>query len=93
MTFPNPFVIASGPPGTNKNVIAKAFKEGWGGMIAKTVSLEANKINNVAPRYGKLKARESGEVIVGATVKCGAKGWGNLDEFLLTPLDDAKEAR
>ena len=38
ITFPNPFVIASGPPGTNKGVISKAFKEGWGGVIAKTVS-------------------------------------------------------
>lgn len=61
--FPNPFVIASGPPGTNKTVIAKAFDEGWGGVIAKTVSLESNKVINVSPRYGKLKARESGEVI------------------------------
>ncbi|MEQ8818618.1 MAG: NAD-dependent dihydropyrimidine dehydrogenase subunit PreA [Sumerlaeia bacterium] len=63
LTFPNPFVIASGPPGTNKKVIAKAFNEGWGGMIAKTVSLEAEKIKNVAPRYGKLKSMETGEVI------------------------------
>ncbi len=61
--FPNPFVIGSGPPGTNKNVIGKAFKEGWGGVIAKTISLEADKVNNVAPRYGKLKSRVSGEVI------------------------------
>lgn len=63
MKFLNPFVVGSGPPGTNKQVIAKAFDEGWGGMIAKTVSLESTKVNNVAPRYAKLKARESGEVI------------------------------
>lgn len=61
--FPNPFVIGSGPPGTNKNVIAKAFREGWGGVVAKTVSLECDKIKNVAPRYGKLKSRQTGEVI------------------------------
>ncbi|MDK2971807.1 MAG: dihydropyrimidine dehydrogenase subunit PreA [Candidatus Sumerlaeota bacterium] len=63
MKFENPFVIASGPPGTNRQMIAKAFKEGWGGVVAKTVCLEANKINNVAPRYGKLKSREGSEVI------------------------------
>jgi len=61
--FKNPFVIGSGPPGTNKNVIAKAFRQGWGGVVAKTVSLESDKINNVAPRYGKLKSRQTGEVI------------------------------
>ncbi len=61
--FDNPFVIGSGPPGTNKNVICKAFKEGWGGVIAKTVSLECDKVKNVAPRYGKLKSRQHGEVI------------------------------
>ncbi len=63
MNFANPFVIGSGPPGTNKNVIGKAFDEGWGGVIAKTVSLESDKVKNVAPRYAKLKSRETGEVI------------------------------
>ena len=38
LKLPNPFVIGSGPPGTNLNVIAKAFKEGWGAVIAKTIS-------------------------------------------------------
>ena len=33
--FPNPFVIGSGPPGTNYHVMKKAFDEGWGGVIAK----------------------------------------------------------
>lgn len=61
--LPNPFVIGSGPPGTNRNVIAKAFREGWGGVVAKTISLECEKIKNVAPRYGKLKSRQTGEVI------------------------------
>lgn len=63
LKFQNPFVIGSGPPGTNKNVIAKAFREGWGGVVAKTISLECDKVKNVAPRYGKLKSRQKGEVI------------------------------
>lgn len=35
--MPNPFVIGSGPPGTNYTVMKRAFDEGWGGVIAKTV--------------------------------------------------------
>src|SRR6202451_2687725 len=68
LKLPNPFVIGSGPPGTNLNVIYKAFQEGWGAVIAKTVSLDASKVVNVTPRYGKLLA-ESGEVI----------GWENIE--------------
>ncbi|MEM9587151.1 MAG: NAD-dependent dihydropyrimidine dehydrogenase subunit PreA, partial [Planctomycetota bacterium] len=55
ITFPNPFVIGSGPPGTNAHVICRSFSEGWGGSSAKTVSLDASKVHNVAPRYGRLK--------------------------------------
>jgi dihydroorotate dehydrogenase subfamily 1 len=68
LKMPNPFVIGSGPPGTNLNVIYKAFQEGWGAVIAKTVSLDASKVVNVTPRYGKLLAT-SGEVI----------GWENIE--------------
>jgi dihydropyrimidine dehydrogenase (NADP+)/dihydropyrimidine dehydrogenase (NAD+) subunit PreA len=68
LKLPNPFVIGSGPPGTNLSVINRAFKEGWGGVIAKTVSLDASKVINVTPRYAKLHAL-SGEVI----------GWENIE--------------
>jgi dihydropyrimidine dehydrogenase (NADP+)/dihydropyrimidine dehydrogenase (NAD+) subunit PreA len=69
LKLPNPFVIGSGPPGTNLNVIAKAFQEGWGAVIAKTVSLDANKVINVTPRYGKLHSSDGKEVI----------GWENIE--------------
>ena len=36
--MPNPFVIGSGPPGTNYTVMKRAFDEGWGAVVAKTVS-------------------------------------------------------
>jgi dihydroorotate dehydrogenase len=36
--FPNPFVIGSGPPSTNARVMIKAFKAGWGGVVAKTAA-------------------------------------------------------
>lgn len=39
--MPNPFVIGSGPPGTNYTVMKRAFDEGWGAVIAKTVSFLA----------------------------------------------------
>src|SRR5215510_14993539 len=63
MKFPNPFVLGSGPPGTNARVLAKSFDAGWGGAVAKTVSLESAKVVNVVPRYGKLRSRTTGEVI------------------------------
>jgi len=63
MKFKNPFVLGSGPPGTNGKVISRAFERGWGGVIAKTISLDSSKVTNVAPRYGKLRSRESNEII------------------------------
>src|SRR5438876_1441020 len=65
----NPFIIGSGPPGTNLNVISRAFKEGWGAVIAKTVSLDASKVVNVAPRYAKLLANDPKDVV----------GWENIE--------------
>ena len=63
MKFPNPFLLGSGPPGTNARVLAKSYDAGWGGAVAKTVSLESAKVVNVVPRYGKLRSRTTGEVI------------------------------
>lgn len=63
ISFLNPFLLASGPPGTNAKVIAKSFELGWGGVVCKTISLDASKVINTAPRYGKYKDRESGNVI------------------------------
>src|SRR5437660_11852348 len=61
--FPNPFLVGSGPPGTNARVLAKSFDAGWGGAVAKTVSLESRKVVNVGARYGKPRSRETNEVI------------------------------
>ncbi len=76
LKLPNPFIIGSGPPGTNLNVIGKAFKEGWGAVIAKTVSLDSSKVINVTPRYGKLMAGDGKEVI----------GWENIELISDRPL-------
>ena len=69
LKLPNPFVIGSGPPGTNLNVISRAFREGWGAVIAKTISLDASKVVNVAPRYAKLLANDPKDVV----------GWENIE--------------
>src|SRR3954463_14989105 len=69
LKLPNPFVIGSGPPGTNLNVISRAFREGWGAVIAKTVSLDSSKVVNVAPRYAKLHGNDPKDVI----------GWENIE--------------
>src|SRR6202451_414393 len=68
LTLPNPFVIGSGPPGTNANVIGKAFDEGWGAVICKTVSLDASKVINVQPRYARLRTDDK-QII----------GWENIE--------------
>src|ERR671927_587350 len=77
MTFPNPFLLGSGPPGTNARVIAKSYEAGWGGAVAKTVSLESAKVVNVVPRYGKLRSKTSGEVI----------GFENIELISDRPID------
>ncbi len=77
LALPNPFVIASGPPGTNLRVISRAFREGWGAVVAKTVSLDASKIVNVSPRYAKLHSADGREVV----------GWENIELISDRPLE------
>src|SRR4051794_27334229 len=69
LKLPNPFVIGSGPPGTNLNVITRAFREGWGAVIAKTVSLDSSKVVNVTPRYAKLMGADGKDIV----------GWENIE--------------
>src|SRR6185436_795874 len=87
LKLPNPFVIGSGPPGTNANVIGKAFDEGWGAVICKTVSLDAGKVINVQPRYGRLRTAESKEII----------GWENIelisDRPFVTWIEEFKQVK
>src|SRR6476646_10228014 len=63
--FENPFLLGSGPPGTNARVIAKSFDLGWGGVVCKTISLDSSKVINTAPRYADNKAREHDKALVG----------------------------
>jgi dihydroorotate dehydrogenase subfamily 1 len=67
--LPNPFVIGSGPPGTNAKVVGKALDEGWGAVIIKTISLDSSKVVNVAPRYARMRSEDGKQVI----------GWQNIE--------------
>lgn len=81
LKMPNPFVIGSGPPGTNLAVMRKAFDEGWGAVIAKTVSLDAAKVVNVTPRYAKLRADANG------SPRGQIIGWQNIELISDRPLE------
>ncbi|ONK58568.1 uncharacterized protein A4U43_C09F14410 [Asparagus officinalis] len=80
--MPNPFVIGSGPPGTNYTVMKRAFDEGWGAVIAKTVSLDAEKVVNVTPRYARLRAAGSNGSAKGPII-----GWENIELISDRPLE------
>jgi dihydroorotate dehydrogenase subfamily 1 len=85
--FENPFILGSGPPGTNAKVISKSFDLGWGGMVIKTISLDASKVINTNPRYAKLRSLEGNEVI----------GFQNIELISDRPfekwLDEIKELK
>uniref|UniRef100_A0A7I4CPD0 dihydropyrimidine dehydrogenase (NADP(+)) n=1 Tax=Physcomitrium patens TaxID=3218 RepID=A0A7I4CPD0_PHYPA len=92
LKFANPFVIGSGPPGTNYTVMKRAFEEGWGGVIAKTVSLDSSKVVNVTPRYARLKASGA------PGTKPEVIGWQNIElisdrpfETMLAEMKQLKE--
>src|SRR6202167_5265529 len=87
LRLPNPFVIGSGPRGTSLSVINRAFREGWGAVIAKTISLDSSKVVNVSPRYAKLHSADGKEVI----------GWENIELISDRPfgiwLDEFKKCK
>lgn len=50
---PNPFWLASAPPTDKEYNVVRAFKEGWGGVVWKTLGEQGPPIVNVnGPRYG-----------------------------------------
>ena len=77
LSLRNPFLVASGPPTSNANVIGKAFDEGWAGAVTKTTLLDHRKIRNVSPRYARW--RDSGGRMV---------GWENIELISDRPFAD-----
>ncbi|MGE0712444.1 MAG: NAD-dependent dihydropyrimidine dehydrogenase subunit PreA [Planctomycetota bacterium] len=81
LKFDNPFVIGSGPPGSNANTINRAFEQGWGGVVCKTIALENEKVHNVAPRYARLRIDEGNS-------KKGIYGFENIELISDRPFSD-----
>jgi len=51
--FPNPFLLASGPPTASGAMIINAFKAGWGGAVTKTIGLAPTRLPD--PRLRVIK--------------------------------------
>ena len=49
---PNPFWLASAPPTDKKYNVERAFAEGWGGAVWKTLGEDPEIVNVNGPRYG-----------------------------------------
>ncbi|RMG10082.1 MAG: NAD-dependent dihydropyrimidine dehydrogenase subunit PreA [Planctomycetota bacterium] len=82
LEFDNPFVIGSGPPGSNYNTMARAYDQGWGGVVCKTVALECEKVHNVAPRYARLRVDNDD------TSKKNIFGFENIELISDRPFSD-----
>jgi dihydropyrimidine dehydrogenase (NAD+) subunit PreA len=51
---PNPFWLASAPPTDKAYNVVRAFKEGWGGVVWKTLGEDPPIVNVNGPRYGAI---------------------------------------
>ena len=71
---PNPFWLASGPPTNTYGQVAKAFDNGWGGAVWKTVG---DPIINVFSRYGSLDLGKTRMV-----------GFNNIELISDRPIED-----
>src|ERR687883_228750 len=71
---PNPFWLASGPPTNTYVQVAKAFDEGWGGAIWKTIG---EPIINVYSRYGSIDLGKTRMV-----------GFNNIELISDRPVED-----
>jgi dihydropyrimidine dehydrogenase (NAD+) subunit PreA len=49
---PNPFWLASAPPTDKEYNVRRAFAQGWGGVVWKTLGLDPHIVNVNGPRYG-----------------------------------------
>ena len=66
--FPNPFLLAAGPPTASAALVIKALKAGWGGAVLKTISTEPTP--HVSPRIH--------------VINTGRNKWGMLDIELVS---------
>lgn len=52
--FKNPFCLSSSPVGNCYDMCAKAYEEGWGGVVFKTIGPKHYFIDEVSPRFDAL---------------------------------------
>jgi dihydropyrimidine dehydrogenase (NAD+) subunit PreA len=71
---PNPFWLASGPPTNTYGQVAKAFDQGWGGAVWKTIG---EPIINVYSRYGSIDLGKTRMV-----------GFNNIELISDRPIED-----
>lgn len=64
VSMPNPFILASAPPTTNTEMVARSFDAGWGGAVLKTMAYNLDMVRNVNPR---ITAYKNGKNICGFT--------------------------
>jgi len=70
ITFPNPFILAAGPPTVNGSMVIEAFNAGWGGAVLKTIA--------VTPTVGPSPRLH--------VLKTGRTKWGMLDIELISEM-------
>lgn len=75
--FENPFCLSSSPVGNCYEMCAKAFDEGWGGIVFKTIGPEHFKVDEVSPRFDELT--KEGTPFV---------GFKNMEQIAEHPLDE-----
>ncbi|WP_369017751.1 NAD-dependent dihydropyrimidine dehydrogenase subunit PreA [Thermatribacter velox] len=62
LRFVNPFLLASGPPASNGELIKRAFALGWAGAVTKTIGPEEMLVEDVSPRFASLRGR-GGDIV------------------------------
>ncbi len=74
ISSPNPFWLASAPPTNSGYQVMKAFDQGWGGAVWKTLGVP---VVNVSSRYGAVNYRDSRMM-----------GFNNIELITDRPLKD-----
>ncbi len=55
---PNPFWLASAPPTDKAYNVVRAYREGWGGVVWKTLGEDPPVVNVAGPRYGAIHGND-----------------------------------
>lgn len=75
--FENPFCLSSSPVDNCYDMCAKAFDEGWGGVVFKTIGPADFKVDEVSPRFDELT--KEGTPFV---------GFKNMEQIAEHPLEE-----